>query len=251
MLAGLSIVALAIGAWPVQPARSASPEADLSLAKSADSQVPAVGQDVTFTLAVSNGGPDPASGVRVTDLLPAGLAYVSDDGGGAYDRATGVWDVGALSPTGSASTATLEIVATVTGTTAVDNYAEVTASDQTDPDSTAGDSSTTEDDDDSVTVTGQPSVDLSLTKTVDIPLPETGQQVTFTLTVTNSGSVDASVVQVTDLLPGGLLYVSHADGSYNSATGVWDASPVAAGDQRTLQIVAIATSTTRSSTGPK
>ena len=39
-----------------------------------------------------------------------------------------------------------------------------------------------------------PGADLSLTKTVDVPDPEIGQQVTFTLTVTNTGSDDATLV---------------------------------------------------------
>ena len=54
------------------------------------------GQNVTFTINVNNNGPNNATGVVVTDLLPPGLAYVSDDGGGAYVPATGQWTVGAV-----------------------------------------------------------------------------------------------------------------------------------------------------------
>ena len=89
-----------------------------------------------------------------------------------------------------------------------------------------------------------PEADLDLTMTVDIPDPEIGQEVTFTLTVTNGGPDDASVVKVSDLLPGGLVFVSHSAGIYNSATGVWDASPLVATDHRELQIVARVTSAT-------
>ena len=51
---------------------------------------------MVFTLTVSNAGPSDATGVAVTDLLPAGYTYVSDDGGGAYNSGTGVWTLGAL-----------------------------------------------------------------------------------------------------------------------------------------------------------
>ena len=94
-----------------------------------------------------------------------------------------------------------------------------------------------------VSAAGPGAGDLDLTMTVDIPDPEIGQQVTFTLTVTNSGPDDASVVKVTDLLPGGLVFLSNNSG-YNRTTGVWDASPLVADDHRELQIVASVTSAT-------
>ena len=82
-----------------------------------------------------------------------------------------------------------------------------------------------------------PGADLSLTKTVDVPDPEIGQQVTFTLTVTNTGTDDATLVEVTDLLPAGLVFefVSNIVGFYDSTTGVWNASPLVAGDSRVLE----------------
>jgi uncharacterized repeat protein (TIGR01451 family) len=119
--------------------------ADLSLTNIVDDPNPEVGSDVTFTLQVTNGGPDNATGVEVTDLLPGGYSYVSDDGGTAYDSSTGIWTVGSLD---SGNSATLNITATVvnTGGTGYDNPAEVTASDQLDPDSIPADDQTAEDD---------------------------------------------------------------------------------------------------------
>src|SRR5439155_17823124 len=51
--------------------------ADLSLTKTVDNAAPSVGDTVTFTLVLTDTGPDAATGVRVTDQLPAGLAFVS------------------------------------------------------------------------------------------------------------------------------------------------------------------------------
>ena len=73
-----------------------------------------------------------ATGVVVTDLLPAGYVYVSDDGLGAYVSGTGVWTVGTLL---NAASGTLTITATVDGGTSgttITNTATVTASDQGD-----------------------------------------------------------------------------------------------------------------------
>jgi len=50
--------------------------------------------------------------------------------------------------------------------------------------------------------------DLTLTKTVDNNAPVTGTDVTYTVTVNNEGTLDASAIEVTDLLPAGLSFVS-------------------------------------------
>ena len=87
-----------------QDAVSLTPQvADLSLTKTVDNGTPAVGSNVVFTLTVTNDGPSDATGVQVTDALPTGYAYVSDDGGVAYDDGTGVWTVGSLAAGSSAT----------------------------------------------------------------------------------------------------------------------------------------------------
>ncbi len=116
---------------------------DLSLSKTVDNGAPDQNSNVTFTLTVDNASTEQATGVAVTDLLPAGLTYVSDTGGGAYVPGTGVWTIGTIAGGGSAS---LTITATVTSPTTVTNVAEITAADQNDPDSTVNNGDPTEDD---------------------------------------------------------------------------------------------------------
>ena len=50
---------------------------DLQVVKSVSDDSPNVGASITFSLIVSNLGPDLATNVTVTDVLPAGLSYVS------------------------------------------------------------------------------------------------------------------------------------------------------------------------------
>jgi hypothetical protein len=60
---------------------------------------------------VTNHGPSDATGVSVTETLPAVVTYKSDSPSqGSYDSGTGVWDVGDLA---SGDSATLTLVVTV------------------------------------------------------------------------------------------------------------------------------------------
>ncbi len=87
-------------------------------------------------MTVTNNGPLDATGVSLSDVLPAGLNYVSDDAavsGTFYDSATGLWTVGGLS---NAASATLHITATVdagTSGTTLTNTASVVALNEPDP----------------------------------------------------------------------------------------------------------------------
>ncbi len=80
--------------------------------------------------------------------------------------------------------------------------------------------------------------DLSLTKSVDNPTPNNGDNINFTLTLTNNGPADASGVQVTDILPNGLDFISYStsSGSYNSNTGIWTVGNINGGSTATLII---------------
>jgi uncharacterized repeat protein (TIGR01451 family) len=219
-------------------------ESDLELSKVVDVAAPNVGDDVTFTITVTNGGPDSAMNVAVTDLLPAGLTFVSSNPSqGAYVSGTGIWTVGTIL---SGADATLDIVATVTTLGAKTNVAEVTASDSADTDSTPDNSDTApnEDDTDSVVVTPL-SIDLALTKAASAANVNVGSNVTFTLTVANTGTNNATGVVVTDLLPAGLTFVSSnpSQGAYVSGTGIWTVGAINTGANATLEIVATKTQT--------
>ena len=61
------------------------PLVDLAISKVVGSPVAAEGDTVTFTITVTNNGPSQATGVTITDQIPAGLTYLSDDGAGSPD----------------------------------------------------------------------------------------------------------------------------------------------------------------------
>jgi uncharacterized repeat protein (TIGR01451 family) len=214
----------------------APPAADLSITNTPSSATPNFGTNVTYTVVVTNGGPDQATGVVVTDLLPAGLVFVSSNvSQGSYVSGTGVWTVGSIN---SGSTATLTLVARVNTTAAIDNVAQVTASGLADPDSTPNDN--TGDDRAAATVDAPAAADLKLAKSATSGIVNVGQQVTFTVTVTNDGPDAATGVAVTDQLPAGLTFVSGnaTIGTYDSGSGIWTVGTINNGQTATLTIVA-------------
>ncbi len=218
-------------------------EADLSLAKAVSDSTPSVGDSVTFTITVSNAGPDTATNVEVTDTLPVGFTYtpLSISGGDTQDDTgapTFVWTVASLA---SGASVDLTFTATVLAPTfAADEYlnvAEVTASDQFDPDSTPAndDGDQSEDDEASVAITTPEVADLSLAKAVSDSGPAVGDSVTFTITLSNAGPDAATNVEVTDVLPAGYTYdaasISGGDTQDDSGapTLIWTVASLASG----------------------
>ena len=126
------------GGWNsnfVQAAAQVGQLADLAIVKTVDDATPSEGGTVIYTLTLTNNGPRTASQINVTDVLPAGVTYVSDDGVGTYDDTTGLWTP---SPLASGANIVLNITVTVdtgTGGTTITNTATITNSNRIDPDS--------------------------------------------------------------------------------------------------------------------
>jgi uncharacterized repeat protein (TIGR01451 family)/fimbrial isopeptide formation D2 family protein len=132
--------------------------ADIAVTKTASAAAIYDGQEVTYTVTARNNGPDAASGVALTDVLPAGLEYVSSTvSQGSYETAEGIWTVGGLA---NAAAATLTVTARATKTGSITNTATKTAEEQNDP-VAANDSA-------SATVEVLPSADLATEKTVNL-----------------------------------------------------------------------------------
>ena len=88
------------------------PAADLVTVKTLASgdATPDEGDIVTFDITVTNSGPDAATNVSLTDLLPDGLTATAVNGTttqGSYDAATGIFTIGSLA-SGATATLTLE-----------------------------------------------------------------------------------------------------------------------------------------------
>jgi len=102
------------------------PPADMSITKSASAPLPFGGQNITYTIPVSNGGPGVATAVTVTDVLPPGTTFVSATPPGICSgTSTITCSVGTLN-SGATTTITLVVTAPVAGGSLI-NTATVTA----------------------------------------------------------------------------------------------------------------------------
>ncbi|MEW6682907.1 MAG: DUF11 domain-containing protein [Nitrospirota bacterium] len=177
------------------------PSANLSITKTGPS-TGIVGQSISYTIVVSNAGPSAATGVSVTDNLPAGVTYGSASWTGAstgtctFASPTVTCSIGTLA-SGASVTITITVTPTVNGT--LNNSATV-SSPTWDP--TPGDHTTPP-----VTTTVTSSADLAITKSG--PGSATvGAPFSYTIGVSNAGPSAATGVSVTDSLPTGLTYGS-------------------------------------------
>lgn len=115
--------------------------ADLAIIKTVNDATPQQGDSIVYTLTLTNNGTNTASQLEITDALPSGVTYVSDDGGGTYDDTTDLWKPTALT---SGANIVLNITVTVdagTGGTTITNTATITNSNRIDPVSTNNTSS--------------------------------------------------------------------------------------------------------------
>ncbi|MFO0818029.1 MAG: SdrD B-like domain-containing protein [Pirellulales bacterium] len=180
--------------------------ADLSLVKSISPNTPPYGGTVTFTIEVSNAGPFAATGVSVEDIAPSGFTSILGiTPSGSLVGNTITWS-GLSLAVGATVTLSYTAVVTAGGTFPGDytNSAQVTTSQQYDPDSTPDNDISSEDDQDSA-VALVPVIHLeSYVNGLDADTAATaagiraGTNATLTYVVTNPGGVALTNVTVVD-----------------------------------------------------
>ena len=181
-----------------------SGSADLRVTKSASDITPSAGQQVVYTVMVLNGGPSVAPNVQVVDTLPLGTTYVSDTDScvqapiGTLTCSLGNLDSGEI----TAFSITVMIDNDVPNGTVLTNSA-IGSSDVVDPflGNNEGQAA--------VIVTAE--ADIRLTKTADPDPVVAGEELTYTIRVINGGPSVAPLVQIVDLLPPNVTYLSDTD----------------------------------------
>ena len=212
------------------------PSADLAAGLSALPNPGVVGNSLTYTVTVTNNGPTAASGVVVTNLLPASVAIISATVPQGLITSDGsVWTVGNLA-VGAGATATIVGIPTVVGTFTATT---TVAGNQFDP-VPANNVATLN------TIFG-PSADLSL-GLAEFPSPAVVlSNVTYVFSVSNAGPSAATSVALSGSLPVGIniLSTNTSQGvvSISGTALTWYPGTLNSGAHATLTIVAQTTTT--------
>ena len=183
------------------------PIADLVVTKTSPPSA-AVGSNLTYTVSVTNNGPNGAQNVTLTDALPTGTSFVSQSQTGGTDLFTlgrsGNTIANTIANLPAGATATFQFVTNVAANlpdaSVLSNTASVSAASR-DPNS-SNNSST-------ATTSVFASADLVVTKTSP-PAVAAGTDLTYTVSLTNNGPSDARTVTLTDTLPNGTSFVSQS-----------------------------------------
>ncbi len=205
----------------IQPSAIAVVQPNLSVTKVADAPTINAGDTAGFTITVTNEGPGIANDVSLTDTLPSGIAW-------SFNQVSGGWTCGISAGVltcggqgfsladGASASVHVHGVTDAQDCGTLSNTATVAASNE------AANSAT----DNSATATITVNcATINITKTPDNETVTAGDQIGFTITVTNSGAGSASGVTITDTLPtdAGLDWTIDAAGSTagcSIATGV-------------------------------
>ncbi len=184
--------------------------ADLLLTKTDDVEPVAPGANITYTLSVTNNGPDEATSLTLLDILPANTTFVSISVPAGWTPNTP--DVGSggavivTSPSlANGANATIQLTVQVAATTPLDTVISNSATVSSQVEDGNPDNNT---DGEQTTVQIASTADLEVTKT-DSPDPVVaGTNLTYSITVRNTGAADAENVQFSDVVPTGTTFVS-------------------------------------------
>ncbi|NJN96086.1 MAG: DUF11 domain-containing protein [Anaerolineales bacterium] len=206
---------------------------NLSITKTGSANPIAAGNSLTYTLTVANSGPSQASGVIITDTLPAGVTFAAASSG-CSNVSNQVICSNLSVASGGAITASIRVIVAPSTLGTLANVATVTS---TEPDPNTANNTVT------ATTTVTRVTDLSISQSTPNPVTA-GDNITFNLTVINNGPSDAGNVTVINTLPAEVAFqsVSHAGCNHSGGIVTCSLGGMVSGSTVPIAIVANANS---------
>lgn len=205
----------------------------LGITKSVDKAAASPGEIITYTLNYTNTGNAPATGVKISDSFAQQnqqyLTYIDGSGGTWFpDTKTVLFDIGTVGAgeNGSVSfQAKIDEIMPI-GTTIIKNLAFMASNESPIIQSNC------------VSTTVETNVNLEITKTAAPNPVRAGDNLTYTITFTNTGNATAHGVIMTDPIPVNTTFVSASDGGYlDSGSVIWNIGTLNSKESRQYQLV--------------
>ncbi len=211
------------------------PGADLALGMKALPNPVILGQYLTYSIAVTNNGPNNAKNTLVTHQLPSSTVFVSAVSSQGTCSQSGGLVTGTLGtiPVGGTAYITVIVIPTVQST--ISSTASVTSS-EIDPD-TSNNSATVQ------TQVNPATADLAVGLVASPNPGVVGGTLVYTVSITNNGPSDASGVVITNFLPPSATYLSStiSQGSISAGAGLWTIGTLLSGNTATATITVVPT----------
>ncbi|MFL6232996.1 MAG: hypothetical protein ACJ76N_07670, partial [Thermoanaerobaculia bacterium] len=222
------------------------PQVDVQINKTDGVTTVTAGGSVTYTITSSNAGPSDAPGTTITDTFPASLTCtwtcaVSGSGSCTASGSGNINDTASLPAAAGSVTYTAVCTISASATGSLSNTATATvAAGITDPDLSNNSGTDTD------TINAAPGAAVAGTKTVSSGPYNVGGTITYTVTLTNSGTgaqADNPGNEFTDVLPAQLALVSAtatsgaAVATTGTSTVTWNGA-IPAGGSVTITITA-------------
>jgi uncharacterized repeat protein (TIGR01451 family) len=201
---------------------------DLSLTAVSNNTPLKIGDKITYDFTVTNNGTDTATGIIVKNSLPSELQNLVF-GSGANSSSISFEDLKA----GQSKTISITGDTIAAGDLTLTSVVESSSLDANESNNSIILQNTVE-------AANPTPADLELSLTVDKPIVKAGEDIILEITLANKGAGAATAIQVKDLLPQGLAFVSFSaqQGSYDPITGIWTAGNIAKDNTASLSIKA-------------
>jgi len=215
------------------------------------------GDEVSFQIEICNEGTIDGYNIVITDHLPAYTSLSENDTNGWIDNGDGTASTTYPGPLNVGECTAIEILIILDEDIPEGNHKNVAEIDDwededgekpedTDSEGDNDDGDQSEDDEDNAVFLveeeeiEEPQVaDLSLEKVADATIYQNGDHVTYTLTITNDGPLDATNVVVEDLMPSEIVNPISTDPNFDSATLVWKIEQIEVGESISIEIIGI------------
>ncbi|SKB89406.1 conserved repeat domain-containing protein/gliding motility-associated C-terminal domain-containing protein [Parapedobacter luteus] len=172
------------------------PVKSFSSVKTADKSEVKAGEELTYTIRVTNTGDADYTGIVVTDVIPANTIYKegSASAGATLSGSTLSWTLDVPFGASREVRFTVVVAEDLTGVGSIRNVARVTGDDPETPEEPEAETPT------------DPVKSFSSVKTADKSEVKAGEELTYTIRVTNTGDADYTGIVVTDAIPANTIY---------------------------------------------